>query len=85
MALIERELRLAMQRSGVDALPLYAEERKTQRPTAEQAFRLFSLTQRHILEHEGDVIRIFEPQLTDLQRQVLDLLGVPEGAYKIDT
>ena len=84
-ALIERELRLAMQRSAVDALPLYAEERKTQRPTAEQVFRLFSLTQRHILEHEGDVIRIFEPQLTDLQRQVLDLLGVPEGAYKIDT
>lgn len=83
-ALIERELRRAMQSNGVDALPLYAEERRTQRPTAEQVFRLFSLTQRHILEHEGQATRIFEPQLTDLQRQVLDLLGVPDSAYRID-
>jgi hypothetical protein len=48
-------------------------------------FRLFSLTQRHILEHAGEIIRTFEPQLTNLQRQVLDLLDIPEGVYKIDT
>lgn len=82
-ALIERELRQAMQCKGVEALALYPEERRTQRPTAEQVFRLFSLTQRHILEHEGDLIRIFEPEFTELQRQVLALLGVPENAYRI--
>jgi transposase len=81
-ALIERELRRAMQREQIEALPLYPEERITQRPTAEQVFRLFSLTQRHILQHEGEVLRIFEPQLTVLQCQVLDLLGVPENAYR---
>jgi len=50
-ALIERELRRAMQHEGIDELPLYPEERTTQRPTAEQILRLFSLTQRHILQH----------------------------------
>ncbi len=80
-ALIERELRLAMQREKIEALALYPEERTTQRPTAEQIMRLFSLTQRHILEHEGQAVRIFEPQMTDLQNQVLKLLGVPRSAY----
>ena len=81
-ALIERELRQAMQREGVEALPLYPEERTTQRPTAEQIFRLFSLTQRHVLTHEGQRIRTFEPQLSPLQLQVLALLGVPRDAYQ---
>ncbi len=80
-ALIERELRLAMQREKIEALALYPEERTIQRPTAEQIMRLFSLTQRHILEHEGQTVRIFEPQMTDLQNQILKLLGVPRSAY----
>jgi len=81
-ALIERELRQAMERAGVEALPLYPEERTTHRPTAEQVFRLFSLTQRHILEHDGQPIRTFEPELTELQQQVLDLLGIPQNSYR---
>lgn len=80
-ALIERELRLAMQREGVATLALYPEERSTTRPTAEQVFRLFSLTQRHVLEHDGSHVRSFEAELTALQRQVLDLLGVPRNVY----
>jgi hypothetical protein len=80
-AIIERELRLAMQRDGVDTLALYPEERTTHRPTAEQVFRLFSLTQRHVLEHEGQHVRAFEPELTPIQCQVLDLLRVPRTAY----
>ena len=81
-ALIERELRRAMQREGTEALPLYPEERMTKRPTAERLFGLFSLTQHHFLEHEGRRVRTFEPELTPLQRQVLDLLGVPIKAYR---
>ena len=81
-ALIERELRQAMRREDIESLPLYPEERTTQRPTAEQIFRLFSLTQRHKLAHEGQCIRTFEPELTALQDQVLTLLGVPVDAYR---
>ncbi|MCP4899055.1 MAG: IS1634 family transposase [bacterium] len=81
-ALIERELRRAMQREGIDELPLYPEERMTRRPTAEQILRLFSLTQRHSLQHDGVTFHIFDPELTDLQRQILALLKVPVSAYR---
>lgn len=81
-ALIERELRQAMRREGIDELPLYPEERKTQRPTAEQILRLFSLTQRHILQQEEVNIHTFEPELTGLQRQILALLKVPLNTYR---
>jgi transposase len=80
-AIIERELRRAMQRDGVATLALYPEERETHRPTAEQVFRLFSHSQRHVLEHDGQHVRSFEPELTSLQHQVLDLLSVPANAY----
>ena len=82
-ALIERELRRAMQCQGVDSLPLYPEDRTPQPPPAEQIFRLFSLTQRHLLKYKGKTVHTFEPELTDLQRQVLTLLGVPETVYHV--
>ena len=84
-ALIERELRRAMQRQAVDSLPLYPEERTTQCPTTEQIFRLFSLMQRHLLKYKGETVHTFEPELTDLQQQVLTLLGVPQTVYRTVT
>lgn len=80
-ALIERELRLAMAREGVSELPLYPEERVTSRPTSEQIFRIFSLTERHTLTKDGEFVQVFDPDLSDLQKQVLGLLGVPFSAY----
>jgi transposase len=84
-ALIERELRLAMKREGIENLPLYPEERLTAHPTADQVFRLFSLAQRHTLTCEGMTVKVFVDELTPLQEQVLGLLGVPARAYlKVD-
>lgn len=80
-ALIEREVRRVMQRVGIEDLPLYPEERATAHPTAEQIFRLFSHAERHVLAHDGRAIRIFHPDLTPLQQQVLAMLGVPSSAY----
>jgi hypothetical protein len=37
---------------------------------------------RHTLVSEGRALQIFSPELTDLQRQVLSLLGVPLQAYR---
>lgn len=82
-ALIERELRRAMEHRGIDHLPLYPEERVTHRPTAEQILRLYALTERHDLLVEDRVARTFEPKLTPLQQQILDLLGVPKNTYGI--
>ena len=81
-ALLERELHRAMAREGIEELPLYPEERKTRRPTAEQVLRLFSLLQCHRLYKEGEEVEVFSPSLTDLQAQVLALLGVPPSVYR---
>ena len=82
-ALIERELRLGMQREGIAELPLYPEQRECTRPTTEQILRLFSLAERHELSRDEHTVQVFEVEFTDLQRQVLTLLGVPEPAYRL--
>jgi transposase len=81
-ALIERELRLAMKRTQIEELPIYPEQRQCRRPTTEQVLRLFSLAERHTLRREGHPVQVFHPELTDLQRQVLTLLDVPQGSFQ---
>lgn len=80
-ALVERQLRRAMLANNILDLPLYPEDRTTKRPTSEQVFRLFSLAQRHILTRNEHPLRTFHPELTPLQRQILNLLEVPEGVF----
>jgi transposase len=81
-ALIERELRLAMKREHIDELPLYPEQRQCSRPTTEQILRMFSLAARHKLIEGAHTVQVFDVLLTDLQRQVLTLLGVSERAFR---
>ncbi len=81
-SLMERELRLAMEREGIEDLPLYPEQRPCARPTTEQVLRLFSLVERHRLLREGRTIQVFDAHLTDFQRQVLSLLGMSEEAFR---
>jgi len=81
-ALLERELRLAMKRADIPDLPIYPEERTSEKPTADQMFRLFSHVQRHILFCDGVAVRAFPPELTEIQLQVLSLLGVPTTAFQ---
>lgn len=80
--LIEREIRLAMERQGIEELPIYPEERTCKRPTVAQILRLFGYMERHTLYSRWQVVRIFDPKLTPLQRKVLGLLGVPAAAYE---
>ena len=80
-ALIERDLRRAMKRENIEELPLYPEERRSRRPTSEQVLRLFSLAERHVILHRGEPVKTCEPELTALQKQILELLGVPTAAY----
>ena len=81
-ALIEREIRCAMKREGVKELPIYPEERPSKRPSSEQILRLFGLAERHLLLKDDQVVQAFDPELTDIQQQVLSLLGIPCGAYR---
>ena len=56
--------------------------RENQRPTCEQIFRLFSQSERHALKYGQDTVKIFNPALAPLQRQVLALLGISSSAYE---
>ena len=81
--LIERELRAAMTSHEIPQLALYHEDRASKAPTAARVFDQFSDTARHHLTgRDGQTVQIFEPQLTDLQHQILDLLSIPHSAYQ---
>lgn len=80
-ALIERQLRRAMRAAGIPSLPLYPEERSCKAPTTARVFDLLRDLRRHRLVRHGRVLQTFEPELSDLQQEILELLGVPLAAY----
>ncbi len=80
-ALLERELRQAMTRQGIESLPLYPEGRPCRRPTARRVLDLFESIQRHTLEQSDVEPTAQVTELTPLQRQLLRLLGLPATTY----
>ena len=80
-ALIERQIRTAMKAAATNDIPLYPELRACPTPSAERIFAVFADLTRHELHRAGDLVQTFEAQLTPLQQQILDLLGVPATAY----
>ena len=81
-ALIERELRLGMKKNGIESLPLYPEERKCKAPTTRRVIDLFEDVQLHELESRRAASPLrFATELSELQREVVTLLGIPESDY----
>ena len=80
-ALIEREIRAAMRAADLNSIPLYPELRSCPAPSAPRVLEIFNGVARHHLISHDRVVQIFEPTLSPLQRQVLDLLGVPADTY----
>jgi transposase len=78
-SLLERELRRAMAREGVESLPLYPEHRACRRPTARRVIDLFEDVQRHELVTSRAPAVFFTTDLTRLQRKILRLLGMPKA------
>ena len=79
--LMERELRRAMAASGVKTLKLYPEGRPCARPTTHRLIELFEPVQRHELWTGGDEPQILLTELTPVQRQVVELLGLTPDSY----
>jgi transposase len=75
-ALLEREVRRAMTARGLTSLPLYPEDRDCLAPSAHSIFQVFAGLQHHRLRRQDTLIQTFSPELTPLQRQILDLLGI---------
>lgn len=80
-ALVERGLRLSMSENHRHQIPLYPEARECSAPTAARVFEIFDHLQTHTLLKEGRKIRTFQPQLTGLQREVLELLKISPSTY----
>ncbi len=80
-ALIERKLRLAMQRKDIASLPIYPENRACTSPTIFDIARLFRNIERYEVT-AGDGTMIFPAELTGIQKEVLKLLDVPLAAYQ---
>jgi transposase len=80
-ALLERELRRAMERKGIESLPLYPERRACRRPAARKVIDLYEDVQCHILKRGTRSPEVFNTELTRLQRRILRLLGIP-AAYE---
>lgn len=81
-ALIEREIRNTMRARGLRGIPLYPELRNCPAPSAARVLEIFADVQRHHLLQAGRRVQVFEPELSDLHAQVLELLAVPDTAYR---
>lgn len=79
--LIERQLRMAMRREAIEALPIYPEGRPCQYPTMFDIVRLFRGVERYEV-YEGDDVKIFPARINKTQAQVLSLLDVPLALYQ---
>lgn len=80
-ALIERHIRNAMTKHGLQQLSLYPEDRACTAPTTTRVLEIFTGITRHHLRHGDQHIKTFHPQLNPLQTLVLDLLDIPHTVY----
>ncbi len=80
-ALLERQVRQALAKCNIKTLPLYAEERKCQAPSAERILETLGSLQRHLLRKDGKIIQRFDPELTPLHRKILGLAGLSRRAF----
>jgi transposase len=80
--LLERELRLAMFNQGLNSLPLYPEGRACRRPTTHRVLEIFASVQRHVVTRtDGTEPEVLVTELTPLQRQIIELLGMSPHDY----
>ena len=74
-------VRMAMVREKIDQLPIYPEERECRAPSTERILELFAPLQRHRLRKNGRLLQIFEPDLNELHKKILDLLNLPTTIF----
>ena len=71
-----------MTREQIAELPLYPKTAPAPRRPRRASSTTSPPLQRHHLIRDGhEIVQTFEPQLTPLQAQLVDLLGVPASAY----
>ena len=79
-ALIERTLRQAMEREGIESLPILPERRPTKTPTTARLLEMFSDVAWYEFQR-GDETVTFPIRLSPLQKELLRLLGMHASTY----
>ena len=79
-ALIERTLRQGMASHGLESLPLLPEGRKTKTPTTARLLEAFSDVSWYEVDY-GEEAVVFPINLSPLQQQLLQLLGMSPKSY----
>ena len=79
--LLERELRLAMQREELESLPLYPEGRACRQPTARRVIDVMHPVSRHRIITDEGVALDLHTDATPIQRQLMKLFGIPTKTY----
>lgn len=79
-ALIERTVRQAMKRLGLESLPILPEGRLTKTPTTARLLEMFTNVAWYEFERAGDAVT-FPIQLSPLQKQLLRLLDMDPSTY----
>ena len=81
-ALIERDVRMAMENRGIKSIPLYSEERDCSSPTCYRIFSAFDKMQVHHLVSDGMEIERFYTEISDIQRLIMSLIGISEEEFR---
>lgn len=81
-ALIEREIRQRMAEEDIESIPVYPEARECRAPTSPRLFDLFNHVE-WFRTIAGETEVSYPVELSDMQREVLRLLGVPKNGYAI--
>jgi transposase len=80
-SLVERQIRTGMVKAGKDAIQVLPEDRPSKQPTTTQIFRLFQHQARRMLYLGKKHMQTFTEPLTATQKEILNLLGMPESIY----
>ncbi len=85
-AVIEREVRQTMKAFDIEALSIYPEHRLAYHPTTAKIFERFQDISNYKIVEGDRVIKTYRDELTDLQKEILELLGMTEEDYweKVD-
>jgi transposase len=80
-ALMERTVRQNMRQQKISALPILPEGRLSKTPTTEQLFAQFDHCQCIHILHDGQLLKVVREPLTELQKQLLQLLEVDPKVF----
>lgn len=80
-ATIEREVREGMSESKIKALSVYPEHRLAYHPTTAKIFDRFHDISTYQINKNGRVAEEYQDELTELQEEILKLLGMKENDY----